>query len=68
MNANRMIGMLGRIFGRRLLNWGIGKGINRLARPGAGRAPALTPEQARTARMAVKKARQAARITRRMGR
>lgn len=63
MTLNRIITILT----RRLLNWGIGKGIGRIA--GTGGRPASVPsQQARDMRAAVKRARQAARLTRRIGR
>ncbi|MBU3028795.1 hypothetical protein [Paracoccus marinaquae] len=64
MNANRLLNMLL----RRLTNWGVGKGIDHLSKPKGDGPAALSPEQARAARKAAKRARQALRITRRFGR
>lgn len=64
MNANHLLNMLI----RRLTNLGIGKGIAHLSKPRGDDPARLSPEQARTARAAVKRARQALRITRRFGR
>ena len=53
----------------RLTNRGINKGIDYVARRGSGgKATPANQKQARMARDAVKRARQAARITRRLGR
>ncbi|MEZ5884849.1 MAG: hypothetical protein R3D53_13725 [Paracoccaceae bacterium] len=68
MNLNQLINMAVNIVTRRLMNIGINKGIDAISRRGNGKAP-MTPEEARqakTARAAAKRARQAARITRRM--
>jgi hypothetical protein len=70
MNANQIINMVMRMLGRRLINGGINKGIDLAA--GRGKPAAeMTPEehaQATQARQLAKRARQAARITRRLGR
>jgi hypothetical protein len=67
---DRLWKMLTMMFVRRAVNRGIRKGINTVA--GSGKRPAdMTPEervQARNARQLTKRARQAARITRRLGR
>lgn len=67
MNANRLMSMLI----RRLMNWGMDKGIDLYARRSGGTAVDGKPtpaaqKQAKTARQAAKRARQAARITRRL--
>ncbi|MFT4013791.1 MAG: hypothetical protein QM682_10375 [Paracoccus sp. (in: a-proteobacteria)] len=63
MNANRLFGMLARILTNRLLNLGIRK-MNQSA---DGRQTPQQRGREKAARMAVKRARQAARITRRIG-
>ena len=73
MNLNGLLNQFARIVTNRLMNWGINKGINTAARRSGGTTAGgkMTPQarkQERTAREAVKRARQAARITRRMGR
>lgn len=64
MNANQLFNMFARMLSRRLMNWGVNKGVGRLSKTGGK----LTPGQARATREAVKRARQAARLTRRIGR
>ncbi|MDO5529676.1 MAG: hypothetical protein Q4F71_09760 [Paracoccus sp. (in: a-proteobacteria)] len=68
MNMNGLVGRLMRMFGMRMLN----KGINTAARRGKSEAE-MTPQerarakkQSKSARELTKRARQAARITRRM--
>lgn len=73
MSLNQILGQFGRILTNRLMNWGINKGIDRMARRNGGTTPAgkMTPQaqkQARETREAVKRARKAAQIARRMGR
>ncbi|WP_232816552.1 hypothetical protein [Paracoccus zhejiangensis] len=52
----------------RLTNRGINKGINHLAKRGSGgKSTPASRQQAKVTRDAVKRARQAARITRRLG-
>lgn len=62
-----------RLFARRAGNWGVRKGTDMIARRsgGASAGGKMSPaakKQARDMRQAVKRARQAARITRRLGR
>lgn len=68
MNLNQIINMLIRMVMKRLMNFGITRGIEMAA--GKGKAPAeMTPAERKAAgdmRAAAKRARQAARITRRM--
>lgn len=68
-----IMNLLMRLFARRATDWGIRKGTEMIARRGAGAGAAgkMTPaakKQAQDMRQAVKRARQAARITRRLGR
>ena len=68
MNLNQLINMVVNIVTRRLVNFGINKGIDAVSRKPDGKTP-MTPDeakQAQTTREAVKRARQAARITRRL--
>ncbi len=73
MNLDRLMTMISRLFVRKAINAAMTKGIDMATRGTAGRAgggPA-TPadaEQARKARGIDKRARQAARLTRRLGR
>lgn len=67
MSLNQILSSLTRLVGRRLLHWGVNKGIDRIARSGGTPATA-SAKQARAMRAAVKRARQAARLTRRIGR
>ena len=68
MDLNRLIQMIINMVLRRFINLGINKGIDAVAN--RGKAPAqMTPEEqqaAQATRAAVKRARQAARITRRL--
>ena len=66
MNVNQIVNMILRIFARKGFSMGINKTTSYLAR----RSPAKpsTPVQSATARDLAKRARQAAKITRRMGR
>lgn len=66
MNVNQIINMVMRIFVRKGVNWGINKGATMVAK----RSPAKPGgvDQSTQARAIAKRARQAARITRRMGR
>ncbi|HRO13797.1 MAG TPA: hypothetical protein PLL33_01905 [Paracoccus sp. (in: a-proteobacteria)] len=72
MNLNQILNMFGRMVTRRLMNWGVNKDIDAATRRAGGTVkgkPALsTQKQAKAAREAVKRARQAARVTRRIGR
>lgn len=64
MNLNQIVNMLTRMLTRRAVNWSINK-----ARQKPGKAAAGTkPTQSNEHRAAVKRARQAARLTRRIGR
>lgn len=68
MNLNQLVNMVVNIVMRRLLNIGINKGINAVSRKPGAKTP-MTPneaKQAQTTREAIKRARQAARITRRL--
>ena len=68
MNLNQLINMVVNIVTRRLVNFGINKGIDAVSRKPGAKTP-MTPDeakQAQTTREAVKLARQAARITRRL--
>lgn len=72
MNLNGIINQITRIFVNRAVNWGIRKGTDTLAKRSGGTTTGgkMTPQarkQAQTSREAIKRARQAARITRRMG-
>lgn len=67
MGLNRIFTMLTRMVSRRAMNWGINKGIDRMAKSG-GKPTHVSAKQAKDMRTAVKRARQAARLTRRIGR
>lgn len=70
MNLNQIINLITRIFVRKAVNSGINKGIDFAARRGKA-AKDMTPAehaQANSAREMAKKARKAARVTRRLGR
>ena len=69
MNFNRILKMLTAVFLRRAVNRSIRKAVGpaRGAKPADGMSP-QERAQTRTARQTAKRARQAARITRRMGR
>lgn len=70
MDMNRLITMIVNLFVRKAVNTGVNKGIDFAAR--RGKAPAeMTPgerSQAQDARELAKRARKAARLTRRIGR
>ncbi len=70
MNMNQLLNMVTRTLTRTLIAFGIKKGINLAAGKGkpAAQMTHAEREQAKTARAAVKRARQAARLTRRIGR
>jgi hypothetical protein len=70
MNLNQIVNMVVRMVTRRLINTGINKGIDLAARKGKpkGKMTSADHQQANSARETVKRARQAARITRRLGR
>lgn len=68
-----IVNLLSRLFARRAMNWGMRKGTDAFARRGTGAATGgkMTPaalKQAKDMRQAVKRARMAARVTRRLGR
>lgn len=70
MDLNRLINMIVNIFLRRAVNSGINKGMGLFAAKGKP-APQMTPQerqQAAKGRDLQKRARQAAKITRRLGR
>lgn len=67
MNLNQILSALTRMVGRRLFRWGANKGIDRIARAG-GKPADVSAKQAKTMRAGVKRARQAARLNRRIGR
>ena len=72
MNMNGLFGPIGRMLTQRLMNWGMNKGIDLATRrtggiTADGKPSAAATKQARATRQAVKRARQAARITRRLG-
>lgn len=65
MNLNQLINMILRMFSGRLVNWG----IRRMNAPKPGeKHTAAQRQREKSMRQAVKRARQAARITRRGGR
>lgn len=66
MNLNQIVNMVMRIFVRKGVNWGINKGAQAVAK----RSPVKPggPTQAAHGRDIAKRARQAAKITRRLGR
>ena len=69
MRAEQILNMVIRMFTRRMINLGVNKGIDVAARRGKPEAE-MTPEereQSRAARVAAKRARQAVRIGRRLG-
>lgn len=63
MNLNQLINMVIKIVTRRAVNFGIDKGAQMMARRGGETA---SPEQQKQARAMAKRARHAAKITRRM--
>lgn len=67
MNVSQILSAVVRLFGARLFRWGVNKGIGRMAR-GGGTSAAASAKQAKSMRTAVKRARQAARLARRLGR
>lgn len=73
MNLNQIFNMLARMVTRRAVNWGMNKGIGHVSKrmggtTAKGQPTSAANKQARNMREATKRARQAARITRRMGR
>ena len=67
MNLNQFFNMLSRMITHRLLNWGINKGIRQMNSSG-GKQTVQQRQREKATRRMVKRARQAARITRRLGR
>ncbi len=72
MNMGRLVSMIVNQIMRRLVNAGINKGMGHLAKgkggkTGAGKAGTTGPSQSGSARETAKRERQAARITRRLG-
>ena len=73
VNLSFLFGRFGRIVTHRLLSWGVNKGIDTIAKRSGGTDARgqMTPQarkQAAATREAVKRARKAAQIARRMGR
>ena len=70
MNLNQFLNMLTRLVMRRLVNSGISQGLRYARRWGGSKKPptASADAQTRDARALEKRARQAAKITRRLGR
>ncbi|MDS9468558.1 hypothetical protein RGQ15_13385 [Paracoccus sp. MBLB3053] len=64
MNVNQLMGMLSRMLTNRLMHWGIRKANS----DSSGRQTPQQRQREKSARKAIKRARQAARITRRIGR
>ncbi|WP_285048267.1 hypothetical protein [Paracoccus sp. SSJ] len=64
MNLNQIVNMLMRMAANRLLNWGTRR-IN-APKPGQKQSPQQQQSREKTMREAIKRARQAARVTRRM--
>lgn len=67
MKLNRILALLTRLVGRRAMTKGINRGIDQLAKS-SGKPAAVSAKQAKDMRTAVKRARRAARLTRRIGR
>lgn len=73
MIVNQIFRMVARMLTRRAVNWGVNKGVTRMSRVGKGTQPGGKPspvaaKREADMRKAVKRARQAARVTRRLGR
>lgn len=70
MDLNRALDRILRLFMRMGMNWGLKKGIDQVARRGKspGQMSPADHAQARQARDLAKRARKAARVTRRLGR
>ncbi|MFP1643405.1 hypothetical protein [Pontitalea aquivivens] len=75
MNLNQIVNMVIKAVTRRLVNWGVNKGMDLATRRGTGgtgdpaaqgKATPAQQRQANAAREAARRARQAARITRRL--
>ena len=67
MNLNQLVNMIARMLTRRAVNWSIKKGTRQAAR-GKGQQTAANRQQAKVTCEATKRARQAARLARRIGR
>ncbi len=69
MAIEQILNTVMRLFGRRMINLGINKGVDVAARRGKPEADMTEAEraQARSARQAAKRARQAVRLGRRLG-
>ncbi|SDO68955.1 hypothetical protein SAMN05216196_10843 [Lutimaribacter pacificus] len=69
MNANQIFNMITRMFLRRVVNKGMNAGLSRMSGGGKpqDRTTGAEQSQARKGKQAVRTARKAARITRRMG-
>ena len=69
MNANQIINMITRMFVRKVVNTGLNAGIDRVSGGGKPRDGMSDAErsQARKGKQAVRTARKAARVTRRIG-
>jgi len=70
MSVDRFFNMVVNVVTRRIINLGITKGINWFSRRGGPASPAMPADarQRQHARETAKRARQAAKITRRLGR
>jgi len=68
MNMNQFFNMLTRMVTRRLMNWGINKSLRQMNSGTGGKRSPQQKSLNKTARETAKRARQAARITRRLGR
>lgn len=70
MTLNQLWNMVLRIFIRKGVNWGINKGMHHISRAGKGKSVDTPANQAQAhqARELAKRARKAARLTRRIGR
>lgn len=65
MNVNQLVNMVFKLFLRKAVNGGLNAGMRRMSGPGKGQGGA--PMDAGQGKAAVRKARQAARIARHMG-
>lgn len=73
MNMNQLINMLTRMFAKKATNWAVRKGTSQFDRSGVADDPGVRPtkaqqDQKKRANQAAKRAQQALRITRRLGR
>lgn len=66
MNLNQILNMVTRLFVRKGVNWGVNKGTKAIAKRSAAK-PVVT-DHTNHARDVAKRARQAAKVTRRIGR